>query len=252
MGVRMVAWSSVVLACLVGCGDLTDAVGDEGRIEVALATDYEVDGALNRVKLVTGHRQSFSVSLTSKGRADIPEPGKLTYRMAPTDGVTIEAVGGSTSQPPNISLLVTKPGDYKLRAISKGKEVDSLSLTFDSPVALELVVKIRAPWAEKFEDVSDTTMSVVDEGTQALFLPIPLDGQGTRLAGNIETRAEATPSDKVVSGSDVDGLYEQRVWTGSGKIELYFIDPGNVTVTVTDPTSKASGSHAFSVTNVGE
>ncbi len=252
MGFRAMVFSSLLCAALVGCGDLTDAVGDQGRVELTLATDYEVDGALDEVTLVAGHKQSLSVDLTSKGEDEIVEPEDLTYRLDPSAGASIDAVGGGGSEPPDIEVLVTKPGTYRLLVVSKGKEVDSFTLKFDTSASLELVVKVRAPWQDKFEDVSEAKTSVVAEGSQAVFLPIPLDKAGDRLAGRIETRAVADPSVKVVSGSDINGVYEQGVWTGSGKIEFYFIDPGEITVTVTDLVSKATGKHAFSVTNVGD
>lgn len=240
------------LSCMVGCGDLTDATGDQGRLEFTLATDYEVDGNLDEVKLVAGHKQTLAVDLTNKGEDDIPEPDELTYRIEPTEGTSVAAVGGVGDEPPDLEVLVNKPGRYKIRAVSKGKEVDSLSLSFDRSSSIDLVVKVRLPWAEDFKDVSDEEVSEVDEGTQAAFLPIPLDAKGERLAGRIQTRAVADPAEKVVSGSDINGIYEQDVWTGSGKIELYFIDPGPVTVTVTDVVTKAEGTHSFDVKNVGE
>ncbi len=248
-----IRWSAMLACMAVGCGDLTDAVGVQGRIELTLATDYEVDGALDDVTLVAGHRQKLTVELTSKGEADIDEPDELTYRMEPNQDVEVSAVGGRGTTPPDVELLVKKPGTYKLRAVSKGKEVDSLSLTFDKPVSLQLVVKLRAPWQEAFKDVdAKEKLTVVDEGAQVAFLPIPLDKSGDRLAGRITTKASVDPADKVVSGSSINGVYEQNVWTGTGKIEFYFIDPGRVTVTVTDSVSKAEGTHAFDVQNVGE
>jgi len=251
MGARG-AWVACLVACLVGCGDLTDATGDQGRLKFTLATDYEVDGALDEVNVVAGHPQTLSVDLTAKGEDDIPEPDELTYRIEPSVGTSISGVGGIGDQPPDLELLVTQPGRYKIRAISKGKEVDSLSLSFDTSSALELVVKARAPFQSDFVDVSDDEVSKVDEGTQVAFLPIPLDDKGERLAGRIETSAVADPSNRVVPGSDINGVYEQNVWTGSGKIEFYFIDPGTVTVTVTDVVTKAKGAHSFDVQNVGE
>jgi hypothetical protein len=241
-----------VLCCSlwVGCGDLTSAIGDQGRLEFTLATDYVIDGKLGDVPLVAGHEQRLSIDLTDEGEDDIEEPDEITYRAVPPEGVSIDAVGGSGSIPPDIDILVTKPGTYELRAIYKGRVVDSLSLPFEAPSALELDVKVRAPWAEKFSETSGSATTVL-EGAHAVFLPIPLDADGERLAGRIVTETSADPAELVVSGVDVNGVYEQRVWTGRGKIELYFIDPGTVTVTVKDAVSGASGQHTFTVENVG-
>ena len=235
----------------IGCGDLTTAVGDEGRLEFALTTAYEVGGDLDEVKLVAGHPQTISVDLTPRGKGDIDEPEEITYRLEPRGGVTLTPEAAVSNRPRGFSVLVREPGAYKLRAVYKGKEIDSLDFSFDSPVSIDLLVRVREPRSTSLRQVQGAT-TTLSEGAQATFVPVPLDRNGDRLAGELQTDASADPEELVVPGQSVVQAYEDGVWKVRGPIELYFIDPGEVTVTILDRVSGAQGMHTFIVENVGD
>ena len=46
------------------------------------------------------------------------------------------------------------------------------------------------------------------------------------------------------------GTWEDAVWTASGDVNFYFIEPATVVFTVTDPVSLAQGTITFDVTPV--
>jgi hypothetical protein len=191
-----------------------------------------------------------AVGLTNKGADDIAQPEDLIYRFEPSRGVMLELEDSVSGEAPDFTVLVRDAGTYRLRAIYKGEEVDSFDLRFDTPASLSLVVKVREPFASALEAIDDAGPTAVTEGAQATFLPIPLDDRGKRLVGSLQTRTTADPEELVVPGQSVLSNYENGVWTVRGPFEVYFIDPGVVTVTVTDPVSGAEGQHSFRVTDL--
>jgi hypothetical protein len=234
----------------IGCGDITDSVGEQGRLRFSLATSYEVEESeLRDATIVAGHAQHIDVELTNKGEDDIEEPDEITYRFrlsteADAD-VSTQLAGGD--DPPDVEVNVHRPGTYELEALYKGKVVDAIELSFDSPDSLEIALQIRRPYDDDFDPVSGTSVQI-EEGTQAVFLPIPKKGT-QRLVGSILTEVSATPRELVVPGEGASFVAEQGVWSAEGNIDFYFIDPGMVTVTISDPVSKASGSFNFEVTD---
>jgi hypothetical protein len=246
--VRRVPLWLIVFLGLVGCGDLTDSVGEQGRLRFSLATDYELDeDELTDAVIVAGHTQHIDVELTNKGEEDINEPDEITYRIEP-DGADVDAIAVSGNDPPDLDLRAEEPGTYTVDAVYKGNIVDSIRLRFDTPNNLELSVRVRVPFDDDFDPVSNEAAVRVPEGTQATFLPIPKRG-AQRLAGEITTEVTATPKELVVPGEGASLVYEQSVWSVEGNVDFYFIDPGDVTITITDPISGASGSFMFEVTD---
>jgi hypothetical protein len=244
-------WGIVsALLLSIGCGDLTDSVGEQGRLRFTLATNYVVDeDELTDALLVAGHVQELDVELTNKGDDDINEPDEVTYRIHPTPGTDLDLVAGGDDDPPDLRVMVKQPGSYRLDALYQGNIVDTIELDFDTPDSLELSVKIRKPFDDDFDAVSSGASPVpVVEGAQATFLPIPKKGK-RRLAGTITTEVSATPKELVVPGEGASLVYEQDVWSVEGNVDFYFIDPGKVTITITDPISKASGSYTFMVSD---
>ncbi len=229
-----------------GCGDILSSEGDAGLLRFKLHTDYEVAPSdLRDALIVARHPQRFEVELTSSGEDKVARPEDLSYALvgpgSPSAGTDTE-----TSAPYDIILTAPGAGDYRLQARYEGEVIDGIDLTFDETASIELDVKVREPWGENFQDAGASPTQVT-EGTQATFLPIPLAASGDRLAGDIETEVEATPRDAVVPGQSVVGVYENGIWTVSGGVDFYFIDPGAILVTFTETIGGATGSHAFDV-----
>ena len=246
---RWTTWIALSLAALlsVGCGDVTASVGKQGRLRFSLGTDYEAEeDELTDATLVAGHKQHIWVDLTGKGEDDIDEPNEITYRMRPDEGAEVESDEGSKRDAPDAYVLARKAGKYELEAVYKGKVFDSISLDFDVPDALEIKVKVRLPYHDDFDDAGDAAVTEVPEGTQATFLPIPKKGK-RRLLGDIETSVKATREELVVPGAGASFVYEQSVWSIEGNIDFYFIDPGELTIIITDPVSRAFGEYDFRI-----
>jgi hypothetical protein len=246
------AWS-VAVSCLLllACGDSTSAEGDQGLLRFTLVTDYEVPQSdLRDATIVAGHRQELDVELTQAGASEIDDPELLVYEVTPE--VEVESIGAGEGDPPDLGLLVSDPGRYRIDALVDGLPVDGIDLEFDRTASIELSVRVRVPWEEDFLEVPEGEVTTVVEGTQATFLPIPLGAGGERLAGDIETEGTVDPRWSVVPGASLGGLYEDGYWTVSGEIDFYFIEPADTTVTITDTVSGGSGSHQFVVEAVDQ
>jgi len=243
-------WAVAALALvptLSACGDLTDAESDNGLFRFRLVTDYEVpEDDLRDATIVAGHEQELDIDLTNAGEDEVEDASDITYRITPSDGVETDLFGGSSSNPPDLDINVPETGTYRIDAMLGGEVVDGIDLMFETSDAIELSVRVRQPWGEDFNKANGAS-STVTEGAQATFLPIPLGTGGKRLAGDIEVDVTATPEELVVPGASVGGVYEQGVWTVSGEIDFYFIDPGDVDIRLLDTVSGAEGTHSFTV-----
>jgi hypothetical protein len=245
------------MACLLGtilfataCGDWTSSMGEEGRLYYTLYTEYETPQAeLRDAKIVTGHLQRIDVSLTAKGYRDIDSPGSIAHSARPDQGVSITGEGGSESSPPDIRILVDDPGRYTIESRADGEVVDWIELQFEMPETFQLISLVRPPWGEDFLTMTGDPIQV-EEGSQVAFQPVPEDGQGQRLAGDMTTELGVEPDWAVVPGMSVGNVYEDGYWSIAGEANFYFIDPGIVTFTVTDPVSGATGEQTFEVTPV--
>ena len=244
------AWS-LAISCLslLACGDSTSAEGDQGLLGFTLVTDYDVQSDLRQATIVAGHRQELDVELTHEGSRRISDPTALVYAATPTAELEALPIGNDV---PDLGLRVDAPGRYRIDALVDGVAVDGIDLEFDSTASIELVVRVRVPWEEDFTEVPADEVTRVIEGTQAAFLPIPLDAAGERLAGVVETEGAVDPRWSVVPGASLGGLYEDGYWTVSGEIDFYFIEPADTTITITDPVSGGSGQHQFVVEPVDQ
>jgi hypothetical protein len=245
-------WVAPAVALLfgTGCGDLIGAIGDEGKLEFYLVTDYELEETdLRDAVIVAGHEQRIDISLTSKGNEEIEDARDLEYRMVPSAGWSIEPLTGEATEndPPDMHIVVSEPGVYEFQAMHGDEVFDSLELEFEDSNALELSVRVRSPWGENFDTVPTGQTSVVEEGSQATFLAIPLGATGNRLAGDLEVEARADPIELVVPGESIGGVYEDGYWLIKGAIDFYFINPGEVTISLEDTVSGAIGSHDFTI-----
>jgi hypothetical protein len=167
---------------LVACGDLTSSESDEGLLRFTLVTDFEVpESDLRDATIVAGHWQRFDIDLTQKGAQEIQDPAALLYETSPS--VAVELLEDGDDDPPDLRVRVDEPGQVRFDAVADGTAIDGIDFQFDEAASLELSVRVRAPWDEDFDTVATGETTTVVEGSQATFLPIPLDAGGQRLAG---------------------------------------------------------------------
>ncbi len=250
----MVRWPFLLVcaAGVVACGgDRTASVGDNGKLRYELQTNYEVpESDLRDARIVTGHRQELKITLTDQGRDDVDNPEALRHALKPSAGTTVETLdNGSESDPPDVRITVASPGTYTLESRQGGDLVDKITLTFAEPAGFEIVTRMRGPWESSFVEVAGDPITL-EEGSQVVLLPIPLDAKQQRLAGELSTEVGVSPAWAVTPGMSVIATYEQGVWSAGGEIDFYFIEPATVTFSIQDPVSKAVTDQAFDVTPV--
>jgi hypothetical protein len=239
-----------LLACNI---DLTTANGELGRLSYSLGTGYFVDGNdLTQEEIVTGHLQSFAVSLSNKGVRDAGKHAfEITHTISPNTGVEFveeEISDEDDNRPPNFSLVVHDPGTYTIESQLDGDEFDRVTFQFAEPVALEMVTWARAPYAEDFQSASDGDS--LEEGTQLAFLGIPLNDKGDRLVGDIQTDFTADPATSVVPAQNVYDVNETDTINSESVPSLYFIEPGDITVTLSDTVNPAKAQSQFHIRSV--
>ena len=84
------------------------------------------------------------------------------------------------------------------------------------------------------------------------FLPIPLDADGQRIAGNLFAQLDASESDMIIPGANVWGVYEQSIWASTNPSSVYFINTGNVDISLTDLPNAVSAVWSFVVISSSE
>jgi hypothetical protein len=244
------AISLCALAVCAGCVDRSSATGDEGRVIYSLYTSYEVDDDLRDVRIVTGHEQRIDIELTSRGSRDISSPGELKHRLRPAEGTSVDTDTHDDGSEVEVHLTVNEPGTYTLESLLGDEVMDHVDLHFAEPAGFRMNVKVREPWHDDFDTVHGNPLTV-EEGSQMLLQPIPVDGDGERLAGDMSTELKVSPEWAVTPAVDVIYNSELGLWTCKGDINFYFIEPADpVTFKVTDPVSGASSSQRFVVTPV--
>ncbi len=237
------------LVPLAGCVDRTSAVGEQGRIEYSIDTDYEVyQQDLRQARIVTGHEQTLLVELTDAGRRDIQSLEGLQHRLTPSlhthVETSVESVGGGA----RAFLTVQDPGAYTLESLLGGNVVDSVDLRFDRPAAFEVLVKVRPPWGDHFGDVGSAATIQVEEGSQLLLEAVPLDMARRRLAGALRPRVDIEPDWAVTPGVGVLEANEFGVWAVNPEMDFYLIEPGPLSFTFVDTVNAATSTQAFQVT----
>ncbi len=239
-------------AALMGCGaDSTSATGELGRIDYRLATRYlSPDDSLLNVSLITGYDQRINTDLTGTGHNDTGDARAITHRIEPNSGATITALADGNDVP-DISVKVAVAGDYTLTSFDGDKLFDRLTLNFDAPSDLELITWLRDS-SDTFSRQPQASSYSVQEGTQVTFLPIPTNSDKVRLLGDIEFDVVVEPATAAVAVHNVDAVYEQSVVYHKSPLSLVFVEPGSVTVTVTDQVhTDVSTTVAFEVSAVG-
>jgi hypothetical protein len=128
-----------------------------------------------------------------------------------------------------------------------GEVVDRITLSFGHPSALELLLHTRAPWAEAFEKVDNNGVISVSEGTQLAWLSVPLSDAADRMLGDVVADMSADPAELVVPAANVEHVNEDDVYSVFRADSLYFIEAGEVSVTLTDAENDVLGVAAFLV-----
>ncbi len=246
-----IAATLALLGLATGCGSVTSATGEYGRIDYALSADYEMDdAALTEVSILTGHPQYIVTNLTSDGEEDADNPGEIEHRVTPSEGVLLAAdeVGADID---DIEITVSEPGTYLIESVLAGVVFDRIELSFDAPSSLDAMTWLREPGDEEFVLGSDESNQVT-EGTQAAFLAIPMDAEGERIVGRFDMQLSADPDWMVVPDWSVAGTYEQQVSGWAAEEAIYFIEPGSVSITLADEVNGVQVSRDFVVSGISE
>ncbi len=246
----------------IGCGvDSATANGELGRMTFTLVSDYYVDETnLSESSIVTEHEQFFGVELTEEGQDDAgTKADEIEYVVSPDDGVTLSQSGpdkdaGNDDQDSeiagNFDISVRDPGEYQLEARLDGETFDRIQLNFSRPNELELALFLRFPGSDDFRDTANDGPIAVEAGTQLAWLPIPLGVDGERLLGDIEADMSASPENMVVEAVNVEHVNEDEVQTFFGAPSLYFINVGDVAITIGDTENPAVGLANFTVSEL--
>jgi hypothetical protein len=236
-----------------GCGDLTSATGELGRVNYTLHTNYLVQEAmLTQVGIITGHQQHIGTRLTDSGEDRAGDDGEeITHSVSPSEGVTLEAQESGDDEIADIYVTVDDPGGYTFESHLNGELFDRINLVFETPVELELLTRVRVPYSDDWDTLNDGE-TLVEEGSQVAFLPIPLNDVGDRIAGDFDVLLEADPEWAVAPAYNLIGVYEQNIVGSASPVSIYFIEPGEVTVTLTDTVNGTSASWLFDVLPVDQ
>ena len=243
---HMMLWAGLVAT---GCGDYVGATGELGMMSYGLSTDYEIDGGLTDVSLITGHSQRFNVSLTDDGESDARKPWLITHTVTPNDGTSlvVDDSAEGDEHVPDFSLMVTNPDLYILESYYDGELLDYIKLDFAQPDTLEILTWIRNPNADAFTASTFDASVPVEEGTQVALLPIPYF-EGERLAGDFTVSYDHTPAHAAVTVHNVTGVYEEEGVMGQvNSSSLVFIEPATVEVSVTDAANGVTAVRTFDV-----
>ena len=238
-----------VLIPLVGCSvDMVGANGEYGRVNYQLHTEYYVEERdLTEVGIVANHEQDIYCQLTEEGqKAAGDDAGRIDHRIVPGTGASLWQ-DDEDGDVPDVHVTVNEPGEYAIEAVLDGDVFDRITLTFEAPSSLQMLSWLREPYAEQFGDESGTGSETVGEGTQLAFLGIALDEGGDRLAGDIDTTFSATPDWMVVPAQNVYDVTEEATWQSATVPSLYFIEPGEVSVTLSDTENDAAVTRDFTV-----
>ena len=238
---------TIPLFLTVACGDVTSANGEFGRINYSLFTEYVAQQSnLTDASIVTGHQQHIYTTLTEDGWNDAKHPELLSHTVTPSTSASLFEISGEGGVN-DMLVTIDAPGTYTFEAFEEEELFERIVLDFEAPVSFELITWTRQPYGDTFEKVVDAEGTVpVVTGTQASFLPVPLNASGDRLLGDLHANLSADPEDAIVPDYTVKP-YEQNVLAIPEPLNIYFVLPGDVGVTLTDPVSQASSTMNFVV-----
>ncbi|MFH1463982.1 MAG: hypothetical protein ABIO70_06335 [Pseudomonadota bacterium] len=243
--------TTLIIAALVApfataCGDITRATGELGNLEYELFTDYEMGLArLDEVAILTGHTQTLYLDLADEDDADRLDLSTVHHAVSPSAGVTLDYHADEDGLF-DLDILVEQPGEYTLTTEIEGEVFDYVYLRFDAPTALESATWVRAPGAEDFERAPGDGL-VIAEGTQISFVPIPLDAGGDRIVGRIAVVTTSDPAEATVPSFTDLGTYEDGVVGSIDTTSVYVIEPGPLTMMLTDEPNGVTFEQVFDV-----
>jgi len=239
---HLLAWLPLLT---IACGSSSSAEGALGHLSYRLSSDFEAEsGDLREVQIVVGHKQWITVELTEDGEKAVKEEGDVFHRMKPSHVATFEG-GGSDDSLSDVVVTVSEGGTHTLESVEGDEIIDYIALDWAVPKKIDTVLWLKNPSDDDFETVDGGTVAAT-EGAQLAMLPVPVRN-GERLAGAYEVEVSADPPWAVAITEEVLGIYEQRVVTASNERSLVFIEPGTVTVTMTDPVHGISTSQVYEV-----
>ena len=243
-------FASLFFALLTaGCGDMNASTGELGHLNYSLHSDFVVEGlALVGTPILTGHPQRINVSLTDLGEGEATSPEQIEHVSTPSSGVTLETAE-SGSDVGDLTITVATAGDYVIESMLGGEVFDRITLTFDTPTSMDLVTWIREPNGQDFDEATGSPI-LVAEGAQAAFVPIPLNESGDRIAGDFVPLVDADRSWAIVSGVNMLGIYEQNVVVALSPASVYFIEPGAISIAISDDVNGVDGVADFDVSPV--
>ena len=232
-----------VASVLGGCDASATDAGDMGRLTFSLTSDYHMTSeSLRDVKIVTGHPQYIDAQFVDGEDPLIDEMSEsgesLAYAVSPNVDTMVEYS----------SVMVSNPGTYELSAAYDGDLVDKITLQFDRPVDLDLVLWVRCPDCEEFVALPTDSTATIEVGSQLSPVIVPLNAEGERLAGRLETVVTSDPPSAVIEGYNVYNAFEDGPSTGTTDPWFYFIESGTITLTFRDEVNGVSVAQAFEVT----
>lgn len=238
--------TAVAMLASTGCLDTTSATGELGRIDYALYTDYDPGlGDLTEVGILTGHTQELNLYLTERGEDDAADLHSVSHSISPSAGVTME-YDTDDEVLDDLYITVEQPGTYTLTTQVDGALFDTITLEFEAPASLDAVTWVRSPGAAEFGEPM-AAQPTVDEGTQVSFVAIPLNIDGDRIAGEFDVSVSADPEGSVVEAYDTWGSYEDGIVGGLSEASVYFIEGGEITLTISDDLNSVDFVQTFDV-----
>ncbi len=244
---RVASWMmlSVALSPLVACGDMSESTGELGRVEYSLHTDVITDGSsLSGALLVAGHPLNIQTALTEDGAREAGRhPERLRHRF---DDASVQ-VENETNDDEIADLVITAEAgiDGDLETVQDGEVFDYLPLSFREPDDLGAITFVRGPMDDEMEEVDGAAHTVV-EGGSATLLGFP-KRDGERLVGDIRPELTLEPEGIAVPDFDVAVTVEQGAYGAISPYTVVFIEPGEVTATLTDPVWGVTVTRTFTV-----
>ncbi len=145
----------------------------------------------------------------------------------------------------SVRATVDAGGERLLEAWIGDERLDWLPLTWARPDNLELTLFVREPWEDDWTEAEAPLR--VPAGTQLSWLVIPRLGDA-RLHGQVHATMSAEPRDAVAPGENVWHTNEDEV-VGDPSETLYFVDEGEVVVTISDEVNGVAEDLAVTVTS---
>lgn len=245
---RIIFAASIVAASsmLAGCGDVVANEGNLGNLVYALFTDYNVEETeLSEALLITGveHR----IMVTEAPGADVSGKSQIAHRLYPDTNSLIETSDSGGVGIGDAILTVNDAGDYTLQSWNGNELVDYIELKFVDADKLDVMTFLREPDQDEFGCV-DGNNATVPLYSQVTFLAAPVDIDGNRLVGDIGLEISVSPVDSMIQVYNLDGVYENEVWESSTPMNMLFVEPGDVVVTLTEPLTGLTATVSFTVT----